>query len=142
VSAGQFSIRIDFSPSALETRLIRVKSRPEDTADSSLSEDFRRSAALEDTGERLRAYKETISKINAEVEDLERRRMVLTALKQEVLKQASAEIVRLSPDYQQRRLLYLVTESPDTPVDEMARMLNIQREVLARMIHDFFSDEF
>jgi predicted transcriptional regulator len=142
VGTGQFSIRIDFGPSALETRLIRVKSRPEEPAAEALESEFRRSLELPDTPERLSAYKETVSKINAEVERLEDRRMTLTALKQDILKQASGEIWRMSPDYQQRRLLYLLTESPGTPLDEMARMLHMQVDVLARICREFFADEF
>jgi ArsR family transcriptional regulator len=141
VSTGQFSIRIDFGPSSLETHLIHVKNRPEETVAGGLESEFRDALGLRDTGERLRAYKETVSKINEEVEDLEDRRMVLTSLKQDILKQASAEIARLSPDYQQRRLLYILTESPGMPPDEMARMLNIQREALARIYHEFFERE-
>jgi predicted transcriptional regulator len=141
VSTGQFSIRIDFGPSALETHLIHVKARPEEMPSGGLESEFRRSSALERTGDRLRAYKDIVSKINDEVGALEDRRMDLIALKQQILKQASVEISALSPDYRERRLLYLITENPSTPVDDMARMLNIQREVLARMMQDFFTDE-
>jgi len=141
-STGQFSIRIDFGPSALETQLIRVKARPEETAPAALESDFQRSLGLEGAVERLRAYRETVSKINQEVEALEDRRMALIALKQQVLKQASGEIAASSPDYRQRRLLYLMTENPSAPMDEMARMLNLQREVLARLLQDFFDDTF
>ena len=140
VGAGQFSIRIDFGPSALETRLIRVKSHPGEQAADELGAEFRRSLELTDTAERLRAYKETVSKINDEVERLEDHRMALTALKQDILKRASAEIARMSPDYQLRRLLYLFTESPGTPMDEMARMLKMQRDVLLRIYNEFFDD--
>ncbi len=142
VGTGQFSIRIDFGPSALETQLIRVKARPEEPAPSGLESDFQRSLGLEGAAERLRALRDTVSKINSEVEALEDRRMALIALKQQVLKQASAEIAASSPDYRQRRLLYLMTENPAAPVDEMARMLNLQREVLYRLMRDFFDDSF
>jgi predicted transcriptional regulator len=139
VGTGQFSIRIDFGPSALETRLIRVKTRPEE-ASPGLEGDFQRAASLGSAPDRLRAYRDTVSKLNKEVEELEDRRMALIALKQDILKQASAEIAASSPDYRQRRLLYLMTEDPGAPVDEMARMLNLQREVLARFMRDFFED--
>jgi len=142
VSTGQFSIRIDFGPSALETHLIHVKARTEEPAASGLESEFQRSSALESTADRLRAYKDTVSKINEEVEMLEDRRMRLIALKQQILKQASVEIAALSPDYRERRLLYLITENPSTTADDMARMLNIQREVLARIYREFFDDDF
>ena len=140
VSTGQFSIRIDFGPSALETQLIRVTARPEEPAATGLESEFNRSLELESAPDRLRAFRETVSKINREVEALEDRRMALIALKQQILKQASGEIWASSPDYQQRRLLYLMTENPATPVDDMARMLNMQREVLARLLRDFFDE--
>jgi predicted transcriptional regulator len=141
VGTGQFSIRIDFGPNALETHLIHVKARTEETGSEALETEFQSSLELESNAERLRAYKETVSKINDEVEALEDRRMALIALKQQILKQASAEIAARSPDYQQRRLLYLITENPSTPMDDMARMLNIQREVLNRIYREFFDDE-
>jgi ArsR family transcriptional regulator len=141
VGAGQFSIRIDFGPSALETQLIRVKAHPEEPA-AGLETEFRRSLELEGAADRLRGFRDTVSKINREVESLEDRRMALIALKQQVLKQASAEIAASSPDYRQRRMLFLMTENPSTPVDDMARMLNIQREALSRLLRDFFDDGF
>ncbi len=142
VGAGQFSIRIDFGPSALETQLIRVKARPEEPAATGLEGEFRRALGLGSATDRLRALRDTVSKLNKEVEALEDRRMTLIALKQEILKQASAEIAASSPDYRQRRLLYLMTENPGAPVDEMARMLNLQREAMARFLRDFFDDGF
>jgi ArsR family transcriptional regulator len=141
VGAGQFSIRIDFGPSALETQLIRVKAHPEEPA-AGLETEFRRSLELEGAADRLRGFRDTVSKINREVESLEDRRMALIALKQQVLKQASAEIAASSPDYRQRRMLFLMTENPSTPADDMARMLNIQREALSRLLRDFFDDAF
>jgi len=142
VGTGQFSIRIDFGPSALETRLIRVKARPEEPATTGLETEFQQALGLGSAADRLRALRDTVSKLNKEVEALEDRRMELIALKQEILKQASAEIAAFSPDYRQRRLLYLMTENPAAPVDEMARMLNLQREVLSRFLRDFFDDGF
>jgi predicted transcriptional regulator len=142
VSTGHFSIRIDFGPSALETHLIHVKARSEETATAGLETEFHRSVELGSTADRLRAYKDTVSKINAEVETLEDRRMALIALKQDILKRASVEIAAMSPNYRERRLLYILTENPSTPMDEMARMLNIQREVLSRIYRDFFDDGF
>jgi ArsR family transcriptional regulator len=139
VSTGQFSIRIDFGPSALETQLIHVKARTEE-ANVGLESEFHRSMEIEGAPDRLRAFRETVSKLNKEVEALEERRMALIALKQDILKQASSEIAASSPDYRQRRLLYLMTENPSAPVDEMARMLNLQREVLARFMREFFDD--
>ena len=140
VSTGQFSIRIDFGPSALETHLIHIKAHPNETAGAELEDEFHRSLELGSTADRLRAYKDTISKINAEVETLEDRRMALIALKQDILKQASVEIAAMSPNYRERRLLYILTENPSTPMDDMARMLNIQREVLSRIYREFFDD--
>ncbi len=140
VGTGQFSIRIDFGPSALETRLIRVKARTEEAAPAGLDGEFQHALELGTAADRLRAFRDTVSKINQEVSSLEDRRMALIALKQQVLKQASAEIAAASPDYRERRLLYLVTENPSTPVDEMAVLLNMQREALARFLRDFFDD--
>jgi ArsR family transcriptional regulator len=140
-STGQFSIRIDFGPSALETQLIRVKARPEE-ASAGLETEFQRSLELEGAADRLRGFRDTVSKINQEVESLEDRRMALIALKQQILKQASAEIAASSPDYRQRRMLFLITENPSTPADDMARMLNIQREALSRLLRDFFDEGF
>ena len=141
VSTGQFSIRIDFGPSALETHLIHIKAHPEETAGAELEAEFHRSLELGSTSDRLRAYKDTVSKLNAEVETLEDRRMALIALKQDILKQASVEIAAMSPDYLERRLLYILTENPSTPMDDMARMLNIQREVLSRIYRVFFEED-
>ena len=142
VGTGQFSIRIDFGPSALETRLIRVKARTEEAAPAGLEDELRRALELDTAAGRLRALRDTVSKINQDVEELEDRRMALIALKQEVLKQASGEIAAASPDYRERRLLYLVTENPSAQVDDMARMLNLQREALARFLREFFDEGF
>jgi len=139
VSTGQFSIRIDFGPSELETRLIRVKAGP-GGALSPLEADFHRAAGLETPADRLRSYKETLSKVHDEVERLEERRIALMRLRQEILKQAYGEIAGLSPDQQERRLLYMLTGNPATPVDDMARTLKMQTEALLRVYREFFEE--
>jgi predicted transcriptional regulator len=139
---GQFSIRIDIGPSDFETRLFPAQEK-EDKADretagfEGLLEDVR---GISNPGKRLAAYKDLVSRLNGEMEKLEDRRASLMTFKQEVLREASSEISRLSYDYNQRRLLYILTERPGLPVEELARMLKMQEEVLARVYRDLLGD--
>jgi ArsR family transcriptional regulator len=141
---GQFSIRIDIGPSDFETRLILAQDKQEDadldnTGFEGLLDDVR---DIGNPGKRLRAFKDLVSRLNGEIETLEVRRASLMAFKQDVLREASAEISSLSRDYNERRLLYILTERPQTPVEELARMLKIHQEVLARMYRDLLGDSF
>ena len=141
---GQFSIRIDIGPSDFETRLIPIQEKEENPAQDiagyeGLLHDVQ---DIVQPGRRLRAYKDLVSRLNDEIEGLEARRGSLTALKQDVLEEASAEISRLSRDYNERRLLYMLTEQPGMPAEQMARMLNIQRDVLARVYRDILEDSY
>src|SRR5512136_2554027 len=106
-STGQFSIRIDFGPSDFETRLFPSEGAvPEgrrgpgrhgpdaEGPEGSLSERLGEARQLEQPGERLLALKDLVMDLNGEIEELERRRMSLTALKQEVLREASTRLYR------------------------------------------------
>lgn len=139
---GQFSIRIDLGPSDFETRLIprQEKQAREAPGVAEFEDLFFESREIADAGRRLRAYKDLVSKLNDEVEQLERRRVSLIALKQDILREASTEISGMSQDYHERRLLYMLTERPGMPLDEIARMMNLQREVLARMYRQLLED--
>jgi predicted transcriptional regulator len=139
---GQFSIRIDLGPSDFETRLLpRLEKQTREASGVAQFEDlFLESREIADAGRRLRAYKDLVSKLNDEVEELERRRGSLIALKQDILREASTEISGMSQDYHERRLLYMLTERPGMPLDEIARMMNLQREVLARMYRQLLED--
>jgi predicted transcriptional regulator len=141
---GQFSIRIDIGPSDFETRLIPIQERDESTVQDVTGYEglLRDVQKIDQPGRRLRAYKDLVSRLNDEIEELEERRSSLTCLKQDVLREASAEISGISRDYNERRLLYMVTEQPGMPAEQMARMLNIQREVLARVYRELLEDTY
>ena len=139
---GKFSIRIDIGPSDFETRLIPMQEKDEGAGQDivgfeGLLDEVR---GIGPPGRRLRAYKDLVSRLNEEIETLEGRRGSLMAFKQDVLREASLEISRLSRDYNERRLLYILTEQPGTPVRELAGMLKIQQEVLARMYRELIED--
>ena len=139
---GKFSIRIDIGPSDFETRLIPMQKKDEGAGQDivgfeGLLDEVR---GIGPPGRRLRAYKDLVSRLNEEIETLEGRRGSLMAFKQDVLREASLEISRLSRDYNERRLLYILTEQPGTPVRELAGMLKIQQEVLARMYRELIED--
>jgi len=141
---GRFSIRIDLGPSDFETRLIPIQEKEKRDAPGvpEFEERFLEAHDVEDPGSRLRAYKDLVLKLNEEVEGLERRRVSLTALKQHILREASFEISRMSQDYHERRMLYMLTEQPGMPLDDVARIMNIQREALARMYHQLLQDSW
>jgi len=82
---------------------------------------------------RLRELIGVLNRINHEVSELERRRASLAGLKQEVLREACGVIAEMSDDYRERRLLYLLTEDPETPLEELSRELSIRRERLERI---------
>jgi len=143
-STGQFSIRIDIGPSDFETRLFPGQEKEEradrETAGfEGLLEDVRGTA---NPGKRLGAYKDLVSRLNEEIEMLEARRASLMSFKQDVLREASQDISGLSRDYNERRLLYMLTERPQTTVEELARALKIQQDVLERIYRDLLGDSF
>ena len=143
-STGQFSIRIDIAPGDFETRLVPVQESEEgpnrETAGfEGLLEDVRENR---NPARRLGAYKDLVSRLNEEIGKLESRRASLMAFKQDVLREAAADISSLSRDYNERRLLYMLTQSPETPAEELARALKIQQDVLARIYRDLLGDSF
>lgn len=82
---------------------------------------------------RLRELIGVLSKINREIAELESRRASLASAKQEILREACGIIAGMTDSYKERRVLYLLAEDPETPLDELAQELRVRREELERL---------
>ncbi|MGQ9583108.1 MAG: ArsR/SmtB family transcription factor [Thermoplasmatota archaeon] len=82
---------------------------------------------------RLREFFARLARINREMSELESRRAALAMAKQRILREACGEISEISQDYRERRLLYLLAEDPEAPLERLARELSIRQEALERL---------
>lgn len=133
----QLSIRIDIGRNLFNAKL-RLYDPDEDPTILEdyqyLNDKYRTLQDLDDGHDRLKGLAETLKEINRELADLERRRGALLMAKERLMGEASDLIALLSVDYDQRRVLYFITDRGTVSVPVVSEHFNMRE----KMVEDIF----
>ncbi len=129
----QLSIRIDIGPNLFNAKLSTYdpNEAPEPLEDYEyINERYRNLAKEEDSHERLKGLAITLKDINMELADLERRRDALLMAKEHLMGEVNELISQLSPDYNQRRVLYFITDRGTVSVSLVSERFNMREKAV------------
>lgn len=82
-----------------------------------------------------------VSKMNKEIENLEKKRNEMMLERQRLLQQAHQIICELFDDYDERKILYVLAERGCITLEELSEILNIREKMLEKMIEQLIDDE-
>ena len=129
----QLSIRIDIGPNLFYAKMSTYDpdEEPEPLEDYEyINERYRNLARGEDPHERLKGLAITLKDVNMEIADLERRRDALLMAKEQLMGEANELISQLSPDYNQRRVLYFITDQGTVSVALVSERFNMREKAV------------
>ncbi len=129
----QLTIRIDIGPNLFNAKL-RTFDPDEDIPIEDdyayINERYDKVRALEDDHERLKGLATTLQDVNRELTELERRQGALLVAKERLLGEANELIAQLSPDYDQRRVLYYITDKGNVSVVAVSEHFNMREKTV------------
>jgi len=129
----QLSIRIDIGPNLFNAKMSNFDpdEEPGPLEDYEyINERYRTLVNKEDPHEHLRGLAAILKDINRELADLERRRNALLMAKEQLMGEANELIFQLSPDYNQRRVLYFITDSGTVSVALVSERFNMREKAV------------
>jgi predicted transcriptional regulator len=129
----QLSIRIDIGPNLYNAKLRTFDPDEEHQFLDDYSYINDRYDALrdvEDDHERLKGLTLTLKDVNVELADLERRRGALLMAKERLLGEANDLIAKLSSDYDERRVLYYITDRGTGSVSVISEHFNMREKTV------------
>ncbi|MCK4970310.1 MAG: helix-turn-helix domain-containing protein [Thermoplasmata archaeon] len=129
----QLSIRIDIGPNLFNAKMSTYDpdEEPEPVEDYEyINERYRNLAKEENPHERLKGLAITLKDVNMELADLERRRDALLMAKEQLMGEANVLISQLSPDYNQRRVLYFITDQGTVSVALVSERFNMREKAV------------
>lgn len=129
----QLSIRIDIGPNLFNAKMSMydLDEPPEVLEDYEyINERYRSLAKVEDPHERLKGLAVTLQDVNQELADLERRRSALLMAKERLMGEANDLIALLSSDYNQRRVLYYITDRSTVSVATVSERFNMREKTV------------
>jgi predicted transcriptional regulator len=129
----QLTIRIDIGPN-----LFNAKMRTFDPDDdipieedyAYINERYAKVQEMDDDNERLKGLATTLQDVNRELAELERRRGALLLAKERLLGEANELIGQLSTDYDQRRVLYYITDKGNVSVVAVSEHFNMREKTV------------
>lgn len=138
-----FTITISMDPRMFDARAQepqRTTSAPMTEALKAIDEEFRGVLHTQNYKERVRDLGELLVKAEDEFDKLDEKRAALLQMKSRMLKEASALIMELYPDYSHRAVLYLLLENPNITVRDMAQALNMNEAEIVAVLKDLSTD--
>ncbi len=129
----QLSIRIDIGPNLFNAKMSNYDpdGEPEPLEDYEyINERYRNLARGEEPHERLKGLAITLKDVNMELAELERRRDALLMAKEQLMGEANVLIFQLSPDYNQRRVLYFITDQGTVSVALVSERFNMREKAV------------
>lgn len=125
----EFSLRIDVGPSIFETEVEEIS-----------AEDVEGYEGLEDkvnevkgTG-RLDHCRDLIDELDEEIDEIEKKRLYLVKLKEDLLSQAFNYIYNNFDDYAVRKLLYFVIKTGITDPKRIAKEMKVREDEIEELI--------
>jgi len=88
------------------------------------------SEETEDPHERLAKLTKLVERVNVEIRDLEGQRTYLTQVRENILKEVYIIIAQLSPDYDERKVMYYIINGHSTSLPKISEALDIREKVL------------
>jgi len=129
----QLSIRIDIGPNLYNAKM-RTFDPDEETQFlddySYINDRYDALRAVDDDHERLKGLTLTLKDVNRELADLERRRGALLMAKERLLGEANDLIAKLSSDYDERRVLYYITDRGTGSVSVISEHFNMREKTV------------
>jgi ArsR family transcriptional regulator len=138
-----FTITISMDPRMFDARAqepTKNASAPMTEALKAIDEEFRGVLHTQNYKERVRDLGELLVKTEEECEKLDEKRAAMLQMKSRMLKEASALILELYPDYSHRAVLYLLLENPNITVRDMAQALNMNEAEIIEVLKDLSAD--
>ena len=129
----QLSIRIDIGPNLFnaELRTFDPDEKPPILDDYTYINDrYDALRDLDNDHERLKGLAGTLRDINKELADLEHRQGALLVAKERLLGEASDLIAQLSMDYDERRVLYYITDKGTVSVSLVSEHFNMREKTV------------
>jgi ArsR family transcriptional regulator len=129
----QLSIRIDIGRNLFNAK-IRTYDPDEEPSImedySYINERYDALSSVKDDHERLKGLANTLRDVNRELTDLERRRDALLIAKERLLGEANDIIAQLSSDYDERRVLYYITDKGTVSVAVVSEHFNMREKAV------------
>lgn len=129
----QLSIRIDIGRNLFNAK-IRTYDPDEEPSImedySYINERYTALSSVKDDHERLKGLANTLRDVNKELTDLERRRDALLIAKERLLGEANDIIAQLSSDYDERRVLYYITDKGTVSVAVVSEHFNMREKAV------------
>jgi predicted transcriptional regulator len=129
----QLSIRIDIGPNLFNAKMRSFDPEEEPSLlddYSYINDRYQGLSKVKDDHERLKGLATTLKDVNKELADLERRRGALLVAKERLLGEASVLIAELSTDYNQRRVLYYITDRGTVSVSVISEHFNMREKAV------------
>lgn len=129
----QLSIRIDIGRNLFNAKLRTYDPDEEPSIMEDyayINDGYSALASVEDDHERLKGLATTLRDINKELSDLERRREALLIAKERLMGEANDIIGQLSSDYDQRRVLYYITDKGTVSVAVVSEHFNMREKAV------------
>jgi predicted transcriptional regulator len=95
-----------------------------------INDRYRNLPNMEDPQDRLKGLATTLKDVNKELAELERRRDALLMAKEQLMGEANVLISQLSPDYNQRRVLYFITDQGTVSVALVSERFNMREKAV------------
>jgi predicted transcriptional regulator len=129
----QLSIRIDIGPNLFNAKMRTFDPEEEVPIEEDyayINEKYNTIREMDDDHERLKGLASTLKDVNRELSDLERRRGALLVAKERLLGEANDLIYRLSTDYDERRVLYYITDRGTVSVVAVSEHFNMREKAV------------
>jgi predicted transcriptional regulator len=138
-----FTISISMDPKMFDARAqepVKATIGPMTEDVKAIDEQFRGVLHTQNYKERVRDLGQLLVKAEEELDKVDGERAALLQMKSRMLKEATALIVELYPDYSHRAVLYLLLENPYIVVREMAQTLNMTEAEVVEVLRDLSAD--
>jgi predicted transcriptional regulator len=129
----QLSIRIDIGPNLFNAKMNVYETGEEPPAledYSYINDKYKELKKVDDHNERLKGLAGTLQDVNKELTDLEKRRGALLMAKERLLGDANDLIGELADDYNERRVLYFITDRGTMSVAHISERFNMREKTV------------
>lgn len=129
----QLSIRIDMGPNLFNAKMSTYD--PDEAPEEHeqyryINDKYRSAEELEDPHDRLKGLTSVLKDVNKELAELERRRDTLLVAKERLMGEANDLIYKLSRDYNQRRVLYFITDKGTVSIATVSEHFNMREKTV------------
>jgi predicted transcriptional regulator len=137
MATKQLTIRIDIGPNLFNAkmRLYDPDEEPPVMEEYQyINDKYAALSGFEDPQDRLKGLAETLQDVNRELAELERRRGALLMAKERLMGEATDLIGELSTDYDQRRVLYFITDGGTVSVARVSERFNMREKMVEEIL--------